>query len=121
VVLCYRAEDELPRVVGPLHDELEASDVTYELILVANYWRGTPDRTPEHAAAFAREHPHVTVVSRPKAGAMGWDLRSGLDVADGAFLVYLDGDGQVAPHDALRVYRRLRGGARSARTAPSGR
>ena len=39
---------------------------------------------------------------------MGWDLRSGLDVAGGSYLVYLDGDGQVATHDALEVYRRLR-------------
>jgi glycosyltransferase involved in cell wall biosynthesis len=108
VVLCYRAEAELPAVVGPLHDELYAADVPYELILVANYWRGSSDTTPEHAAAFAREHPHVTVVSRPKAGGMGWDLRSGLDVAGGSFLVYLDGDGQVATHDAIEVYRRLK-------------
>jgi glycosyltransferase involved in cell wall biosynthesis len=108
VVLCYRAEAELARVVGPLHDELEAEDVASELILVSNYWRGSSDTTPEHAAAFAREHPRVTVVSRPKAGGMGWDLRSGLDVAGGSYLVYLDGDGQVATHDALRVYRRLR-------------
>jgi glycosyltransferase involved in cell wall biosynthesis len=107
VVLCYRAEDELPHVVGPLHDELEAADVPYELILVANYWRGSFDRTPDRAAAFAREHPHVTVVARPKAGGMGWDLRSGFDVAGGSFLVYLDGDGQVSTHDALEVYRCL--------------
>jgi glycosyltransferase involved in cell wall biosynthesis len=107
VVLCYRAEDELPQVVGPLHDELAAADVPYELILVANYWRGSFDRTPDRAAAFAREHPYVTVMSRPKAGGMGWDLRSGLDVAGGSFLVYLDGDGQVSTHDALVVYRRL--------------
>ena len=97
----------MPHVVGPLHDELEAVDVPYELILVANYWRGSSDKTPEHAAAFARGHPRVTVVSRPKAGGMGWDLRSGLAVAGGDYLVYLDGDGQVSTHDALVVYRRL--------------
>jgi glycosyltransferase involved in cell wall biosynthesis len=78
------------------------------VILVANYWPGSADRTPEHAAAFARDHPHVTVVARAKAGGMGWDLRSGLDVARGSLLVYLDGDGQVSTHDALEVYRRLR-------------
>jgi glycosyltransferase involved in cell wall biosynthesis len=78
------------------------------VILVANYWPGDADRTPERAAAFAREHPHITVVAHSKAGAMGWDLRSGLDAARGSFLVYLDGDGQVSTHDALRVYRRLR-------------
>jgi glycosyltransferase involved in cell wall biosynthesis len=78
------------------------------VILVANYWSGSADRTPEQAAAFAQDHSHVTVVARPKAGGMGWDLRSGLDVAGGSFLVYLDGDGQVSTHDALEVHRRLR-------------
>jgi glycosyltransferase involved in cell wall biosynthesis len=78
------------------------------VILVANYWTGTTDRTPEYALAFARDNPHFTVVARPKAGGMGWDLRSGLDVARGAFLVYFDGDGQVSTHDALRVYRCVR-------------
>jgi glycosyltransferase involved in cell wall biosynthesis len=108
VVLCYQAEAQLRHVVEPLHEQLEASDATYELILVANYWTGSPDRTPEHASAFAHDHPHVTVIARPKAGGMGWDLRSGLDVARGAFLVYLDGDGQVSTSDAIRVYRCLR-------------
>ena len=75
--------------------------------MVANHWPGSGDPTPEHAAAFARDHRHVTVVARAKAGGMGWDLRSGLDVARGSFLVYLDGDGQVSTHDALTVYRSL--------------
>jgi glycosyltransferase involved in cell wall biosynthesis len=108
VVLCYRAEEQLPHVVGPLHEELEASGVSYELILVANYWAESGDRTPDLARAFAREHPHVEVVARPKAGGMGWDLRSGLERARRSFLVYLDGDGQVRTHDALEVFRRLR-------------
>lgn len=107
VILCYGAREQVPHVVGPLHEELEATSVPYELILVANYWPGTGDPTPAHAEAFAREHPHVSVVARPKAGGMGWDLRSGLEVARGSMLVYLDGDGQVSTHDALVAYRRL--------------
>jgi len=108
VVLCYRAEDDLPEVVEPLHRELEASGVPYELVLVANHWAGSADRTPERAATFADGHPHVVVVARQKAGDMGWDLRSGLEVARGRYLVYLDGDGQVPTHSALEVYRRLK-------------
>jgi len=108
VVLCYRAEEALRDLAEPLHAALDARDESYELILVANFWAGGPDRTPDAAAAFAREQPHVRVVARPKAGAMGWDLRSGLEVARGEYLVYLDGDGQVSPGSALTVADALR-------------
>jgi len=39
---------------------------------------------------------------------MGWDLRGGLGLARGSYLVYLDGDGQVPTHYALEAFRRLR-------------
>jgi len=108
VVLCYRAEERLREVVFPLHQSLEPAVARYELILVANFWPGSGDRTPAQAKAFAREHAHVRVVARPKAGGMGWDLRAGLEVARGDYLVYLDGDGQVPPESALTVFERLR-------------
>jgi glycosyltransferase involved in cell wall biosynthesis len=108
VVLCYRAEEALRGLAEPLHAALDARHETYELILVANYWPGRGDCTPNVAAAFAHEHPHVRVVARPKEGAMGWDLRSGLEVARGEYLVYLDGDGQVPPESALTVADMLR-------------
>jgi glycosyltransferase involved in cell wall biosynthesis len=108
VVLCYGAEEALRDLAGPLHAALEARDETYELILVANYWPGRGDRTPDVAAAFAREYPNVLVVARPKEGGMGWDLRSGLEIASGEYLVYLDGDGQVPPGSALAVAEALR-------------
>jgi glycosyltransferase involved in cell wall biosynthesis len=108
ILLCYRAEEQLPHVAGPLHEQLEASEIDYELILAANYWPGTGDRTPDEAAAFADDHPQVEVVARPKAGDMGWDLQTGLELASGAYLVYLDGDGQVPAHEAIKVFERLR-------------
>jgi glycosyltransferase involved in cell wall biosynthesis len=107
VVLCYRAEERLGEVVSPLYESLEAAAATYELILVANFWQGSGDRTPAHAEAFVREHNHVRVVARPKAGGMGWDLRAGLEVAQGDYLVYLDGDGQVPHESVLTVVERL--------------
>ena len=107
VVLCFRSEQELPRVVGPLHEQLEAEEISYELVLVANYWPGDQDRTPDYAQAFADEHANVLVIAEPKQGDMGWDLRSGLAAATGEYLVYLDGDGQVPTEAAFEVYRRL--------------
>ena len=107
VLLCYRAEAELARVAGDLHAELEAAGVPYELVLVANYWPGRGDRTPEYAYEFAQDHENVVVVAKPKRGDMGFDLRSGLEEATGDYLVYLDGDGQVPAPAALHVYRSL--------------
>jgi glycosyltransferase involved in cell wall biosynthesis len=104
VVLCYRAQEGLRLVVEPLAAELRTSGVPHELVLVANYWNGAEDLTPQHAESFAAEHSDIVVVARPKEGAMGWDLRSGLDAARGDYLVYLDGDGQVPAAAALDVY-----------------
>jgi glycosyltransferase involved in cell wall biosynthesis len=108
VLLCYGARKALGAVAAPLHGDLERAGVPYELILVANWWEGADDDTPAEAAAFAREHEHVVVVARPKAGAMGFDLRAGLDAARGRYLVYLDGDGQVPTRAAVEAYHRLR-------------
>ncbi len=108
VLLCYRAGEALGAVAEPLHRDLEASGEPYELILVANSWEGADDDTPARAKAFAETRPNVVVVARPKQGAMGFDLRSGLETARGVYLVYLDGDGQVPTAAALEAYRWLR-------------
>jgi glycosyltransferase involved in cell wall biosynthesis len=107
VVLAYRAEERTGDVVVPLYDLLEAEGISYEMIVVANYWSGD-DSTPIVAAALARERDTIRVVARPKRGDMGWDMRSGLGAAGGRFLVVIDGDGQVPVEYALEAYRRLR-------------
>lgn len=108
VVLGYRAGRSLVRVAEPLAQELEASGVAYELVLVANYWPNRDDETPAVAAEFARTHDRVRVVALPKEGAMGWDMRSGLKAARGQVMVVLDGDAQNPVSDVLRTYRALR-------------
>jgi hypothetical protein len=107
VVLAYRAEERTRDVVVPLYDLLEAEGISYELIVVANYW-SREDSTPVVAWALARERDAIRVVARPKRGDMGWDMRSGLAAAGGRFLVVIDGDGQVPVQYALEAYRRLR-------------
>ena len=107
VVLAYRAADRTGDVVLPLYDLLEGEGISYELIVVANYWPGE-DCTPVVAAALARGRDTIRVVARPKRGDMGWDLRSGLAACSGRFLVVIDGDGQVPVGYVLEAYRRLR-------------
>ena len=107
VLLCYGAGERLTDVAEPLWEQLEASEVPYELVLVANYWPGEDDVTPDEAWLFATVHDNVEAVAEPKRGDMGWDFRTGLEVARGDYLVVIDGDGQVPVRYALEIYRRL--------------
>jgi glycosyltransferase involved in cell wall biosynthesis len=108
IVLCYRAGESLKKVIEPLHELLVNAHVDFELVLVANYWPGQRDPTPAVARAFARTHDHARVVAEPKEGAMGWDMRCGLEHARGDHLVIMDGDAQNPVEDALLIFRRIR-------------
>ena len=39
---------------------------------------------------------------------MGWDMRSGLESADGNFIAVIDGDGQMPAKDIIRVYKKIK-------------
>lgn len=107
VVLGYQAAAELASILDEIYDELERASFSFELVVVANYHAGQDDPTPAVAAAFAREHPNVRVVARPKEGGMGWDMRTGMDAARGRVVIVVDGDGQYAARDVVRAYRAL--------------
>lgn len=107
VVLCYRAEDEIHRVIGPLWEDLRRSGVSHELVLVANHRPEERDRTPEVVSDFARDREGVVTLTLEKEGAMGWDMRTGLDAARGANIVVIDGDAQNPVDDVLRAHRCL--------------
>jgi glycosyltransferase involved in cell wall biosynthesis len=111
VVLCYRAGESIHRVIDPLYAQLDASRIPFELVLVANYHVGSGDRTPDIVRAFAEERPEVRVVAREKQGAMGWDMRSGLDAAAGSIVIVMDGDAQNPVEDVLRMYEEMRRGS----------
>jgi glycosyltransferase involved in cell wall biosynthesis len=108
VVLCYRAGTDIEAVIGPLHQQLESSGHSAELVLVANYWPGHDDPTPDVVKAFAASHEGVVVVNEPKQGGMGWDLRLGLAAASGDIMVAIDGDSQNPTEDVLTMFRLMR-------------
>ena len=108
VVLCYRAGESILQVVTPLYELLEREVPDFELVLVANYWEGVADPTPAIVETFAKEKPRVVVVSKPKHGAMGWDMRAGFDAATGATIVVIDGDAQNPVDDVVELYRLMR-------------
>jgi glycosyltransferase involved in cell wall biosynthesis len=99
-ILCYRAEEEIVPFVENLHKIMSLFRFEWELILVANFWQGSIDRTPEICQQLAERLPNVRVLAEPKQGAMGWDMRRGLEACRGKYVGVIDGDGQF-PVEAI--------------------
>lgn len=107
VVLCYQTGEVAQPFTAQLKKELEEAGIDYEMVLVGNYVPGSGDKTPEILHALAEENPRYKVVAKAKEGAMGWDMRSGLEAASGEHLCVIDGDGQMPTSDIVKVYRML--------------
>lgn len=105
IVLCYQAGDSIVHVIDPLHELLVRADLEFELVLVANYWPNQRDPTPQIVAEFEQTHDCVSIVSQPKQGGMGWDMRCGFAAACGDTMILIDGDSQNPVDDVLKLYR----------------
>ena len=108
VVLCFGAGESIHTVLEPLCALLDGVDVAYELVLVANYWPGDADSTPEIVRRFAASRENVVVLDEEKRGGMGWDMRAGFAAASGEYLVVIDGDAQNPVEDVWRMLELLR-------------
>jgi glycosyltransferase involved in cell wall biosynthesis len=108
IVLCYRAEESIRQVIGPLHHQLVDAGVSFELVLVANFVADQTDPTPAIVREFAASHDYVRVIAEVKQGAMGWDMRSGLGAATGDYRIVIDGDAQNPVGDVLEMYRQMK-------------
>jgi len=108
VVLCYRSGEGARGFAHQVRAMLEESGIAdYELVLVANYVEGSGDPTPGVVAELARSEPRIVASTLPKRGMMGWDMRSGVELASGRILAMIDGDGQVPPGGLVTAYRRI--------------
>lgn len=109
VILCYRSGQKIRRYVQEVIEELEkVLPSRWEIILVGNYLEGVGDETPEVVREIARQDSRIKGITLVKQGMMGWDARIGLKEAGGATIALIDGDGQIAAGDLIRVYKKLK-------------
>ena len=92
---------ELIRVDHPKYRG-RRSGISHELVLVANHRPEENDRTPAVVQELARGREEVRSLTLEKQGAMGWDMRTGLDAARGAHIVVMDGDAQTGCSSPVR-------------------
>jgi glycosyltransferase involved in cell wall biosynthesis len=109
VILCYRAGDYARTFTARTLETLDEAGIDgYELILVGNYVEGTDDPTPEVVRELAAGDPRIRCSAVPKAGWMGWDMKTGLELARGRYVGVIDGDGQMPVSDVPTLYRMIR-------------
>ena len=108
VVLAYRSSETITDFVDSLVDSLENEKLLWEIILVGNYFEGIGDQTPEVVKNVASKDPRIKAVVEIKEGMMGWDMKTGLQVATGKTLAVIDGDGQMPADDVIRVYHLMK-------------
>ncbi len=107
-VLCYRTGRAIVPFVEQLHQIMSMFVFPWEVVLVANYWPDDQDETPAVAAELSGRLPNVRVVAKPKQGAMGWDMRMGLDACRGRFIGVIDGDGQFPLEAVFSCFAKIR-------------
>ncbi len=111
VILCYRSGEFARVFYKRVVDILTRNGLDYEIILVGNYKPGREDKTPDVVKEIASSNPRTKCVTKEKLDpkhAMGWDMRSGLEISTGRTITVIDGDGQIPPEDIPGLYKKLK-------------
>jgi glycosyltransferase involved in cell wall biosynthesis len=108
IVLAYRSATTITKFVDSLIESLETEKLLWEIVLVGNYFEGVGDKTPEVVRNISSGNSRIKSVTKIKKGMMGWDMKSGFQVATGKTLVVIDGDGQMPSRDVIRVYKLMK-------------
>jgi glycosyltransferase involved in cell wall biosynthesis len=108
VILAYRSGEGIHAFVESIVQSLDKNEPSWEIILVGNYFVDDGDSTPCIVSKIAQSHPRIRSVTRIKEGMMGWDMKSGLEVAKGRTIAVIDGDGQMPFEDVIHVYKKLK-------------
>lgn len=88
IVPCYNVEEYLMRCMDSL---LKQTLRDIEIILIDD---GSPDEVPQMCDDYASRYPNVKVVHKQNAG-LGFARNSGLEVATGEYIGFVDSDDYV--------------------------
>ena len=96
IVPIYKVEPYLEKCVESI---LKQTFTDFELILVDD---GSPDHCPEICDEYAKKDNRIRVIHK-KNGGLSSARNAGIDVAQGAYLSFIDGDDWIAPDMYLKM------------------
>lgn len=101
-LLFYNEEENVVPVVAALRDALARAGFDFQLVLVNN---GSHDRTAGLIRELAAGDRRLKPVTVEENRGYGWGAIRGLQAADGEWVGFMAGDGQVDPSDVIRLLR----------------
>lgn len=105
VIPCH---NEAPHIAELLHRAVSAfNGQSYEIIVVAD---GCTDGTESAVLDFMETHPTVRLLRNPTRLGKGGAIRRGVLDARGAFIGFIDGDGEIDPQFLLAAFFALESG-----------
>jgi len=102
VIPLYNEAENIGFSIEALIETLNRNDVNYELVLVDN---GSLDSTNTLIKTIADKEKRVKVVEIKKNQGYGWGIMNGLRQAEGEFIGYMCGDGQVKTEDVMATIK----------------
>lgn len=99
IVPIYNVEDYLEECLGSIY---ALSGIKYEVILVND---GSPDDSAKIIERFKKEYPDCTIVVNRKNGGLSAARNSGLSVAKGQYVTFIDSDDYINSSGLLELYR----------------
>ena len=94
VIPVYKVEKFIVNTV----DSLEISRDNYEIILVDDH---SPDDSPRLCDELAAKYGNIKVLHKAKNEGLSMARNSGIDIAKGEYICFVDADDKYAESDAL--------------------
>lgn len=110
VVLCYHSSECIIPIYKQLNSLLEKMGIEYEIVLVANDFAKSKDKTKIIVENLASQNSRVKSVSDIKKGMMGWDMLQGFNASNGKIICVIDGDGQFPISSIEKGYNIMKNG-----------
>lgn len=101
----YNEEENVTRVIRELEQAFAEEGLEdYEIMAVNN---GSSDRTGELLEGLEEKNARIKIVTVPVNQGLGFGVLEGFRQAQGEYVGFNCGDGQIAAHDVVKVWRKL--------------
>lgn len=103
IIACYKDAQAIPLMYKRLESVFKKINVNYEIIFVND---GSPDNTEEILEKLAKKDPNVIGINHTRNFNSQMAFTSGMEIASGDAIVFLDGDLQDPPEIIEKFYKK---------------